>query len=52
MIPANDDASKSIEIILDTVVKAMAEGLEERKAEKVDAPAAEGSIPPGQRSIT
>lgn len=42
VIPANDDASKSIEIILDTVVKAMAEGLEERKAEKVDAPAAEG----------
>ena len=36
VIPANDDASKSIEIILDTVVSAMAEGLEERKAEKVD----------------
>ena len=42
VIPANDDASKSIEIILDTVVSAMAEGLEERKAEKADAPAAEG----------
>ena len=42
VIPANDDASKSIEIILDTVCGAMAEGLEERKAEKVDAPAAEG----------
>lgn len=42
MIPANDDASKSIEIILDTVVSAMAEGLEERKAEKVDTAAAEG----------
>lgn len=42
VIPANDDASKSIELILDTVVKAMAEGLEERKAEKADAPAAEG----------
>ena len=36
VIPANDDASKSIEIVLDTVCAAMAEGLEERKAEKVD----------------
>ena len=36
VIPANDDASKSIEIILDTVCSAMAEGLEERKVEKVD----------------
>ena len=41
VIPANDDASKSIELILDTVVAAMAEGLEERKAEKADAPADE-----------
>jgi small subunit ribosomal protein S2 len=40
VIPANDDASKSIELILDTVVSAMAEGLEERKAEKVDTAAA------------
>ena len=37
VIPANDDASKSIEIILDAVCSAMAEGLEERKVEKVDA---------------
>ena len=36
VIPANDDASKSIELILDTVCSAMAEGLEERKVEKVD----------------
>ena len=41
VIPANDDASKSIELILDSVVAAMAEGLEERKAEKADAPADE-----------
>ena len=41
VIPANDDASKSIELIVGTVVNAMAEGLEERKAEKVDT-AAEG----------
>ena len=39
VIPCNDDASKSIELVLDTVCAAMAEGLEERKAEKVDAPA-------------
>ena len=38
VIPANDDASKSIEVILDAVCGAMAEGLEERKVEKVDAP--------------
>lgn len=42
VIPANDDASKSIELILDTVCAAIAEGLEERKVEKVDAQAAEG----------
>lgn len=33
-IPANDDASKSISIIIDVVAKAIAEGLEERKAER------------------
>jgi len=36
VIPANDDATKSIDIILDTVCSAMAEGLEERKVEKLD----------------
>lgn len=36
VIPANDDASKSIELILNTICEAMAEGLEERKAEKID----------------
>ncbi|MBQ9072927.1 MAG: 30S ribosomal protein S2 [Muribaculaceae bacterium] len=48
VIPANDDASKSIEIILDTVCAAMAEGIEERKAEKVDTAAAgeEGEAAP------
>ena len=48
VIPANDDASKSIEIILDTVCAAMAEGIEERKAEKVDTAAAgeEGEVTP------
>ena len=36
VIPANDDATKSVEVILDACCAAMAEGLEERKAEKVD----------------
>lgn len=40
VIPANDDASKSIEVVLDAVCAAMAEGIEERKAEKVDTEAA------------
>ncbi len=54
VIPANDDASKSIELILDTVVAAMAEGLEERKAEKADAPADEeapAQAPRGRRRV-
>lgn len=50
VIPANDDASKSIELILDTVCSAMNEGLEERKVEKVDNQAAgEGDQAPAQR---
>ena len=49
VIPANDDASKSIEIILDTVCSAMAEGIEERKAEKVDTAAAEGEEAPAPK---
>jgi small subunit ribosomal protein S2 len=40
VIPANDDATKSVEVILDACCAAMAEGLEERKAEKVDTEAA------------
>ena len=40
VIPANDDASKSIELILGAVCGAISEGLEERKAEKVDMEAA------------
>ena len=37
VIPANDDATKSIEVILDACCSAIAEGLEERKIEKLDA---------------
>ena len=40
VIPANDDASKSIEVILGACCEAIAEGLEERKAERVDMDAA------------
>ena len=36
VIPANDDASKSIDLIMSTVCEAINEGLEERKVEKVD----------------
>ncbi len=35
VIPSNDDASKSIEIIMTQVTNAVAEGLAERKAEKL-----------------
>ena len=41
MIPANDDASKSVEVILDACCAAINEGLEERKAEKAVEEAAE-----------
>ena len=34
VIPANDDATKSIALILDVVCGAIAEGLEERKLER------------------
>ena len=36
VIPANDDATKSVEVILDACCAAIAEGLEERKIEKLD----------------
>ena len=35
VIPANDDATKSVEVILDACCAAIAEGLEERKIEKL-----------------
>ncbi|HRH38555.1 MAG TPA: 30S ribosomal protein S2 [Flavobacteriales bacterium] len=40
-IPANDDATKSIELIVDTMIAAINEGMEERKNDKtaVDEPA-------------
>ncbi len=41
VIPANDDATKSIDVILTAVCEAIQEGLDERKVEKADAEAAE-----------
>ena len=49
VIPANDDASKSIELIAGALVAAMAEGLEERKAEKLDNEAADAEAPAAPR---
>ena len=41
VIPANDDASTSIEVIMTACCEAISEGLEERKVEKADQDAAE-----------
>ena len=41
VIPANDDAKDSVEVILNACCAAIAEGIEERKAEKADEKAAE-----------
>ena len=41
VIPANNDATKSVEIILNAICAAVQEGLEERKVEKVDTEASE-----------
>lgn len=40
VIPANDDATKSVEVILGAICEAITEGLQERKIEKIDAEAA------------
>lgn len=50
VIPANDDATKSIEVILGAVCEAITEGLEERKVEKADADAAEASKKDGKKA--
>ncbi len=41
VIPANDDAKDSVEVILSACCAAIAEGIEERKAEKADEKAAD-----------
>ena len=40
VIPANDDATKSVEVVLGAICEAINEGLQERKAEKIDTEAA------------
>ena len=42
-IPANDDETKSIEVILGALCQAINEGIQEGKAERVDKEGAEGS---------
>jgi small subunit ribosomal protein S2 len=49
VIPANDDATKSVEVILGAVCEAINEGLQERKAEKTDAEANDESAPKRER---
>lgn len=50
VIPANDDATKSVEVIMGAICEAMNEGLQERKAEKIDTEAAgEGEAPKRER---
>jgi len=49
VIPANDDATKSVEVILGAICEAMKEGLEERKAEKIDTESADEAAPRRER---
>ena len=44
IIPANDDATKSVDVILSAMIAAIQEGLEERKVEKVDTETAEAPV--------
>ena len=50
VIPANDDATKSIEVVMGAMCDAIAEGLEERKVEKADSEAAEASNKGGKKA--
>ena len=50
VIPANDDATKSVDVILSAMVAAIQEGLEERKVEKVDTDAAEVPVAKEKKS--
>ena len=44
IIPANDDATKSVDVILGAMIAAIQEGLEERKVEKVDTESSEAPV--------
>ena len=50
VIPANDDATKSIEVVVAAMCDAIAEGMEERKVEKADQDAAEASGKGGKKA--
>ncbi len=50
VIPANDDATKSVDVILSAMVAAIQEGLEERKVEKIDTEAAEAPVAKEKKS--
>jgi small subunit ribosomal protein S2 len=50
VIPANDDATKSVEVILGAMVAAIQEGLDERKVEKIDTEAAEAPVDKDKKS--
>lgn len=50
IIPANDDATKSVDIILTAMITAIQEGLEERKVEKIDTEAAEAPVAKEKKS--
>jgi len=50
VIPANDDATKSVDVILSAMVAAIQEGLEERKVEKIDTEAAEAPVSKDKKS--
>jgi len=51
VIPANDDATKSVEVILGALCDAIKEGIEERKVEKTDnpEPSDEDNVPRRER---
>lgn len=50
VIPANDDATKSVDIILSAMIAAIQEGLEERKVEKIDTEASEAPVAKEKKS--
>ena len=51
VIPANDDAAKSIECVMNVLCKAIQEGLEERKLEKDKEVAAEEAAAPATKKL-
>lgn len=50
VIPANDDATKSVDVILSAMVAAIQEGLDERKVEKEDTEVAEVPVSKEKKS--